>query len=163
VTRTCTICSHEERAGIDDAIVARTASFRDIARRYGVSKDAVSRHTKEHLPELLAMARDAERYARADVLLDRIEALQSRTEAALARAEEGDNLTAIFAGIREMRRGLELIGEVTKQLDRSPTVNLSLNAEWIELRTAIVQALALHPGARSAVLGAIQGIENGSP
>ncbi len=118
-------------------------------------------HLKEHLPELLALARDAERYARADSLLDRVEDLQRRTEEALAKAEESENLFATFRGISEMRRNLELIGEVTKELNRTPTLNLNLSPEWLELRAVIVGALEPHHEARDDVLKAIERLGNG--
>jgi len=116
-------------------------------------------HLKEHLPELLALARDAERYARADSLLDRVEDLQRRTEEALAKAEESENLFATFRGISEMRRNLELIGEVTKELNRTPTLNLTLNPEYIELRTAILAAVEPHPEAAASISRAMLEIE----
>lgn len=119
-------------------------------------------HLKEHLPKLLALARDAERAARADSLLDRIEGLQERTEAALTKAEEGENPFATFRGIAEMRRNLELIGEITKELNRTPTLNLSVNPEWLEVRAVLVGALEPFPAARGRVLEALEGIDNGS-
>ena len=158
--RSCTICSHESRDAIEDAFIAGTPKRR-IASHYGVSERAVRYHTREHLPALLALARDAERAARADSLLDRIEALQSRTLAILEATEEtGEHRTAL-AAIREARGNLELIGEVTKELDRTPTLNLHLNPEWLELRAVIVGALDAHPDARGAVLRALEGAGNG--
>jgi len=159
--RTCTVCSHPNRADIEDAIVIHSQSKRRIAAQHGVTEQALRRHLREHLPALLALARDAERAARADTLLDRIEALQSRTEEALAKAESSDNLFATFRGISEMRRNLELIGEVTKELNRTPSLNLHLNAEWIELRSVIIGALDPHPDARDAVVRAIASVGNG--
>jgi hypothetical protein len=161
VPRGCTICSSGHRDEIEDAYLAGTPKRR-IASHFSVTERAVRHHLREHLPELLALARDAERYARADSLLDRVEALQRRTEEALAKAESSDNLFATFRGISEMRRNLELIGEVTKELNRAPTLNLQLNAEWIEIRTGIMQALEPFPHARGAVLRAIEGASNGS-
>jgi len=119
----------------------------------------VRHHLKEHLPELLALARDVERYARADSLLDRVEDLQRRTEEALAKAEEAENLFATFRGISEMRRNLELIGEVTKELNRTPTLNLQLNPQYIAVRTAIVQAVEPYPEAREAISQAMLELE----
>src|SRR5215218_250767 len=132
---------------------------RRIAARFSVTERAVRYHLKEHLPELLALARDAERYARADSLLDRVEDLQRRTEEALAKAEESENLFATFRGISEMRRNLELIGEVTKELNRTPTLNLTLNPEYIELRTAILAAVEPHPEAAASISRAMLEIE----
>jgi len=158
--RSCTICRHADRDAIEDAFVAGTPKRR-IASRYGVTERAVRHHTREHLPALLALARDAERAARADSLLDRIEALQSRTLAILEASQETHDHRVALAAIREVRANLELIAEVTKELDRTPTLNLHLNPEWLELRTTIVGALDPHPEARGAVLRALEGVGNG--
>jgi len=55
-----------------------------------------------------------------------------------------------------MRHNLELIGEVTKEINRTPTLNLHLNPEWVELRTAIVLALEPYSEAKDAVVRAIE-------
>jgi hypothetical protein len=146
---------------MEDAFLAGQAKRR-IAAQCGVTEQALRRHLSEHLPELLALARDAERYARGDSLLDRIEALQSRTEQALTKAEEGENPFATFRGISEMRRNLELIGEVTKELNRTPTLNLSMNPEYIAVRTAIVQAVEPYPEVREAISQAMLELEEGN-
>jgi hypothetical protein len=162
MARLCTVCTHERRYDIDSILVDRSGSYRDIAGRFGVSKTAIGRHVSEgHISELLALASDAERAAHADGLLDRVEALQSRTEEALAKAESSDNLFATFRGITEMRRNLELIGEVTKELNRQPTLNLALNPEYIELRTAILAAVEPHPEAAASISRAMLELENG--
>jgi DNA-binding transcriptional ArsR family regulator len=161
--RNCTVCAHEKRAEIDSKLVDRAASYRDIASQFGLNYSAIGRHVSSgHISELIAMAADAEQAAHADTLLDRIEALQRRTEEALTKAEESEDAFATFRGISEMRRNLELIGEVSKQLDRKPTVNLHLNPEWIEVRTNIVLALERHPEARESVLRALEGVGNGN-
>ena len=155
--RACSICSHEHRDAMEDAFIAGQAKRR-IASQHGVTERAVRYHMREHLPALLALARDAERAARADTLLDRMEALQSQTLAILDAPE--DQRTAL-AAIREARRNLELIGEATKELDRAGTINLSLNPEWLELRGVIVAALGPHPAARDSVLRALEVGGNG--
>ena len=157
--RACSICSHEHRDAMEDAFIAGQAKRR-IASQHGVTERAVRYHMREHLPALLALARDAERAARADTLLDRMEALQSQTLAILDAPE--DQRTAL-AAIAQARRNLELIGEVTKELDRG-TINLALNPEWLEIRGVIVAALEPHPAARDSVLRALEGVgNNGRP
>jgi hypothetical protein len=161
--RVCTVCAHESRYDIDSILVDRSKAYRDIARRYNVSKDAISRHVSGgHISELIALAADAERSAQADTLLDRIEDLQARTLAILESSEETREHGTALSAIREARRNLELIGEVTKELNRTPTLNLHLNAEWIELRTVILKALAPHLEARDSVLRALERAGNGS-
>jgi hypothetical protein len=160
--RVCTICSHGSRYDIDSILVDRSKPYRDIARQYGVSKDAVGRHVSEgHVSDLLKLAADAERASRADSLLDRIEDLQSRTLAILEAAEQEHDHRMALAAIAQARRNLEVVGEITKELNRTPTLNLLLNQEWIELRTVIVGALDPHPDARDAVLKALESGGNG--
>jgi hypothetical protein len=162
--RVCTVCTHEQRFAIEELLATRQASYRNIAQRFGVSLDAVSRHVRSgHVGALLALAADAERAAQADTLLDRIEALQRRIEAFLSRVEHTDNYSATLGAFREMRSNLELIGEVTRELDRAGTINLKLNPEWLELRGVIVAAMEPHPAARDSILRALEGVGNGRP
>jgi hypothetical protein len=148
---------------MEDAFIAGQAKRR-IASQHGVTERAVRYHMREHLPALLALARDAERAARADTLLDRIEALHSRTMAILEAVEGRDEHGTALAAIREARRNLELVGEVSRELDRTATVHLALNPEWLELRGVIITALEPHPSARDSVLRALEGVgNNGRP
>jgi hypothetical protein len=50
MSRTCTVCRHPDRNDIDAALRAGTP-YRDIARRFQLSKDAISRHRGNHLPQ----------------------------------------------------------------------------------------------------------------
>ena len=160
--RVCTICSHEQRFAIEELLATRQSTYRGIARKYGVSEDAVSRHVKAgHVSQLLALAADAERAARADSLLDRIEALHSRTLAILAAVEGTDEHGTTLAAIREARRNLELIGEVTRELDRAGTVNLELTVEWQEVKAVLVNTLASYPEAQQAVFDALEEAPDG--
>jgi hypothetical protein len=165
VPRECTVCANPDAVLINEAIIGigehGKLSNRAITRQYDLSKDAVRRH-REHIPEMLARASRAEEVAKADSLLDRLEDLQRRTEGVLEEVEGTENYGAILGAIREMRRNLEVIGELTKELNRAPTLNLQLNAEWIEIRTEIMQALEPYSEARGAVLRALECASNGS-
>jgi hypothetical protein len=155
--RACSICGHEHRDAMEDAFIAGQAKRR-IASRHGVSERAVRYHMREHLPGLLALARDAERAARADTLLDRIEYLQSQTLVILDAPE--DQRTAL-AAIAQARHNLELIGEVTRELDRAGTINLELTVEWQEVKAVLVNTLASYPEAQQAVFSALEEAPNG--
>jgi transposase-like protein len=161
--RVCTICSHEQRFAIEELLATRQSTYRGIARKFGVSEDAVSRHVKAgHVSQLLALAADAERAAQADNLLDRIEALHSRTLAILEAVEGTDAHSTALAAIREARRNLELIGEVTRELDRAGTINLELTVEWQEVKAVLVNTLASYPEAQQAVFSALEEAPNGN-
>ena len=146
---------------MEDAFIAGQAKRR-IASQHGVSERAVRYHMREHLPALLALARDAERAARADTLLDRIEALQRRIEEFLSRVEHTDNYSATLGAFREMRSNLELIGEVTRELDRAGTINLELTVEWQEVKAVLVNTLASYPEAQQAVFNALEEAPDGN-
>jgi hypothetical protein len=155
VTRVCTICTHEDRREIDRLLVARSESYRDIARQYAVSKDAVSRHTKEHLPELLVKAHEAEEAARADELLMDVRRIQARTLLALKRAEDAHDWLTMLRAVREARENIRLLGELRGKLDTRP-INIHLHPEYVEVRALVVQALEPFPAARNAVVRALE-------
>jgi transposase-like protein len=159
--RVCTICSHEQRFAIEELLATRQSTYRGIARKYGVSEDAVSRHVRSgHVGALLALAADAERTAQADTLLDRIESLQGRTLAILEAAEQTNEHRTALSAIREARANLELAGEITRELDRG-TINLELTVEWQEVRAVLVNTLASYPEAQQAVFNSLGEAPNG--
>ncbi len=158
--RTCTICSHDEAHAINVALVHRDP-FRHIASLYEVSTGALQRHAHDHLPEMLARAKDAVEVADAGSLLDRVEGLYRRTEAILEAAETEREWGTALQAIRECRGNLELLGRVTKELQDAPTFNLYLSPEWLELRAVVVGALEPYPDARGSVLRALEGGGNG--
>lgn len=127
-----------------------------------MSKTAVSRHTKEHLPDLLTKAHEAEQLAEADKLLTDIRKIQVRTLLMLQEAEKSGDLRTALAAVREARNNIALLGELRGALDRRPVVNVLVSPEWLELRALIVGALEPHPAARDAVVRAIAKVGNGS-
>jgi hypothetical protein len=161
VPRSCTICTHPEREAIDEALVGGIA-FPALVAEYRVSKDSLSRHKANHLPAKLVMAQAAEEVAQADTLLGQVRDLQGRALTILGRAEEAGDLRTALGAIREARGNLELLAKLLGELDERPVVNLNLSPEWLELRAVIVGALEPHPQALRAVVGALEGAENGS-
>ncbi len=160
MARSCSICTHSARAGIDRALVGGE-SFRGIARTYRVSEDAIARHRAQHLPERLAKAEAASEAAEATDLLREVAALRSKAYGLLLRAErEGDIRTAL-AGVREARSCLELLAELQGELDRRPVVNLVVSAEWLTVRAAMIAALAPYPEARRGVAERLVALEAG--
>jgi hypothetical protein len=142
--RECTVCTHPDAVLINEAIALERKSNRTIAQQFGVHYSAVQRH-RQHIPQLLLQASRAEEVAQADSLLDRLEDLQKRTQAILDEVEDTDLYGVKLGAIREMRRNLELIGEVTKELNRAPTLNLHLRPEWMEVKAVILDAVDRHP------------------
>jgi hypothetical protein len=158
------VCCHERRSEIDAALVAGEP-YRHIAARFGVSTTALQRHKADHLPASLVAAQEAQEAANADTLLDRLRDLLDRADSqyTLARGlvakavSTGDLRAATGAlgagngAIREARACLELLAELEGELDRRPTLNLTISAEWVTLRAAMLDALTPYPDARVAV------------
>jgi len=133
-------------------MVAHTP-YRSIAHQYGISHTSLIRHHDDHLPAVLAQAKEAAEEARADDLLAQLKGLRGKAIQILARAEREGDLRAALGAIREARATIELLGELAGELDRRAVVNVTLSAEWLLVRAAILAALAPFPEARAAVAG----------
>jgi hypothetical protein len=161
VPRNCTVCTHPDRAEIDQALVAGESSYSLAARYSSLSRAAIQRHGDNHLPAKLVMAQAAEEVAQADTLLEQVRNLQRRALDILDKAEEAGELRTALGAIREARGNLELLAKLLGELDERPVVNLSVSPEWLELRAVIVTALGPHPEALRAVVGALESGGNG--
>ncbi len=144
------MCEHPKREGIDRALVGG-ASNRSVASLYDVSEAAVRRHKANHLPARLVMAQAAEEVAQADDLLGQMQDLQQRTLAILEAAEETRQHRTALGAIREARSNLELLAKLLGELDERPVTNVLISAEWVMVRTAMMEALGAYPQARVAV------------
>jgi hypothetical protein len=146
---------------MDEALVEGVA-FPALAAKYGVSKDALSRHKAKHLPAKLVMAQAAEEVARADDLLGQVRDLQRRALDVLDKAESAGDLRTALGAIREARGNLELLAKLLGELNEQPVVNLYLSPEWLELRALIVGAVEPFPEARESVVRALESAGNGA-
>lgn len=154
----CSACVHPQRAEIDAALV-RSASYRDIARQFRLSKDAILRHNAGHVAEHLAKAKAAEEIAAADSLLEELQRLRRRALAILDKAEGADDLRTALAVIREARSMVELLLETEGKLDRRDVLNVTLSPEWLHIQSVMINALEPFPDARIAVAEALVMIE----
>jgi hypothetical protein len=155
--RACTICTHPEHDAIDRALVDG-ASLRDIAGQYGVSKNAVDRHKAEHLPSIMVKSKEASEIAHADHLLAEANRLY-RVATTIMDTNLAKKPMVTLQAVRVAGRILELLGELMGELQRTPTVNIHLSAEWLEVRAVLVQALQPYPEARTAVAAALSEVE----
>ncbi len=156
--RTCTVCSHPELVTIDRRLVEGTANRR-VASHHGLTERAVRNHKANHLSAALTRAKAAQEVARADDLLSEVRGLQARTLAILEAAEDAGEYRTALAAIAEARRNLELLGKLAGELDDRPTVNILVSAEWVEIRTVLLEALSPYPHARAAVAKGLMELE----
>ena len=127
--RACTVCTHSERPAIDRELVGGTAAIRNLAERFGLSPAALLRHRESHLPRLLVKAKAAEEQAEAGTLLAKLEKLEARIARALDQAEASKDYRGVFAGVREMRELVRLLGELRGELESGPRVQVAVNVQ----------------------------------
>lgn len=120
--RTCTICTHPERANIDRLLIAG-GSLRDIAGQFRLSKTALERHKNNDLPATLVRVRGATYMAGADALLSQAQELQQRTIRLLDKAEKAGELRTALADIVAARGNLELLGKLHETGDLEPRLS----------------------------------------
>lgn len=156
--RVCTVCRHPERTSIDEALATGRDSFRGIARQYRVSPDAVERHHRSHLPAQLAKAAAAQEITSASDLLGQMLDLQRRT---LEILEAPDNQKVAVAAISQARQNIELLAELTGKLAHQPSVNVLISAEWVTVRSAVLDALMSFPEARAVVSARLLALGDG--
>lgn len=157
MTRVCTVCSLSpmERRLVDEELVRR-APYRTIAHIYGVSRYALMRHAKEHLPALLAKAHEADQRADADKLLKNLEGLHGKTLKLLTEAEASGEINTALRAIGVARRNLELLAKLIGELDERPVTNIYI-AEVVQ--QVIIEALDPYPQAGLAVAEALAVLE----
>lgn len=134
---------------------------RRIAAQRAVSEQAVRRHKADHLPEHLAKAHEVEEVADAGTLLSRLRGLNQETAEILKEArKEGskDNELALKA-IARVEKQIELEGRLLDVLKDRPQVNILVSAEWVQIRTAMLEALAPYSDARIAVARRLMELE----
>jgi hypothetical protein len=156
--RTCTICTHAQRAAIEAALVAGNG-HRDIAGRFGLSKTAVARHASDHVKQEIAQAQEARDEAQALDVVRQLKAINAAAVAILAAARRtGEHETALRA-IDRIQRQLELQAKLLGELDDRPQVNVLLAPEWLAVRSALLSALLPYPQARIDVAAALVALE----
>jgi hypothetical protein len=110
----------------------------------------------DHLQAHLVQARAAEAMTQADDLLAKVQRLEHEARRIGQKAEAaGDHRTAL-QGIRELIRIVELLAKLRGELQTAPTTNVLVLAEWQQVRTRLLAALAPFPKARTAVANALQ-------
>jgi hypothetical protein len=119
----------------------------------------VYRHKTEHLPAHLLKAREAEEVAQADGLLEQARHLQTHALDILQRAGKAGDLRTALAAISQARGNLELLGKLAGELDERPVVNVLVSAEWVMIRTTMLEVLAPYPEARAAVADSLMELE----
>jgi len=160
MARKCNVCDSKKLDEINEKLVASTP-IAVLSRNYGITWDSLKRHKQNHLPKALKESRAIQEVTRADNLLDQIEELRTKAISLLTKAENAGDLKTALQGIGQARACLELLAKIRGELAQEGTVNIMISAEWIELRSIILQVLEPYPKARQNLLERLNGVKIG--
>lgn len=168
----CGICRHADRTRIEATRIAG-ASLDNIARRFGVSRDAVHRHCTRHIPEDLKaqyLAGIPLKELAAKAASEGISVLQYlsliratlMTEFQLAAAVHDRHATSALAG--RLTEVLRAIGSISGEMASMATtltvngniVNVMNHPQLANLQANLLRSLAPFPEARNAVIEALR-------
>jgi len=112
----CSVCTHEKRQEIDQALI-NGDSFRYVSQRFSVSTAALHRHRHGgHIAKTLVKAQNAREVAAADNLLDQVRQLQNIALGIVVKAANKGDLKTALMGIREARGCLDLLAKLQGDL-----------------------------------------------
>jgi HrpA-like RNA helicase len=128
--RKCSLCIHARRQEIEQALLCGD-SYRIVAQRFTVSRDAVVRH-RRHLPAALVRAEELKEIAHGESLVAHLRDLIAEAQRLKVVAEKAGDYRAALAAVRELCRIVELIAKLSGELEshsETKILNVTLDAE----------------------------------
>lgn len=167
-----TIENHIDRARIERDLALGRPLAR-IAKKYGVSKDAAWRHKAKLPPQLkaalaahaLAPTEDLEklRIDESEGLLASLGAQRARLLIAQDAALESEQFGIVAQLAGGIHRNIELVGKYLGEFASHATmttISILITPEYLQMRTALVRALAPYREAAAAVAQVLHQIES---
>jgi hypothetical protein len=82
-------------------------------------------------------------------------------EVRLVETKHADPRQLVLQTAKRLEGAVELLARIRGEIKDTTVLNLTMTAEWVEIRTVILQALEPHPAARLAVAGALESYAGG--
>jgi len=173
----CSVCQHPRRPEIDHSLANRVSEHR-VAKRFGVSRDAIHRHKKRHLPPQLEAALLSRNGAPSPIDLEQLRKDESEGVLQTLIWQKAHVLQQIDTAIMNhdpvavsrfhdvLLKNTQTIAKIVGELathSKHITNNFLIAPEYLELRHAVIQALAPFPDARRAVALKLQALERQPP
>jgi hypothetical protein len=166
-----TITEHVDRARIERDLALGRPLPR-IAKKYGVSVWAALRHKRKLPPQLKAAlaghalrpAEDLEklRIDESEALLSNLAAQRARLLISQDAAMEAEQFGVVAQLASGVHRNLELVGKYLGEFAShsvQTTISILITSEYLELRAALLRALAPYADARRAVAATLHQVE----
>jgi hypothetical protein len=168
----CSICASKHRHQLEIGL-AHGIAHNALARRFGVSPDAVSRHAQNHVtPAMRAAILTAQRPSEIDLealqasesegLLSQLVHQRARLQTHVAMAVDYGDVKAAISAEGAITSNLQLVsrllGMIVQRHDVRST-SILISSDYLQLRQVIVQALRPFPEAAQAVGAALHRLE----
>ena len=171
----CNVCRHPERARIE-AMVCGGAAQLIVGKQFGLTKDTMSRHFKNHVTP----QRRAELVAGPAKVQDLVNAAADESKGLLeyfqitrsvlfnqflAAAEAGDRqgvsliATRLLAALDRLGRLTGELREVSGITVNNNIVNLFASPEFLALQRGLLDLARKHPGARGDIVQLLRGLD----
>ena len=121
MARRCRVGDSSDRDSVDAAIVAGEP-IRGIADCFGIGRESVRRHAKNHPSPAPAAMQAASNHATAKTTLERMEARHEILADVVQAARASGRSTTIINASRELRQTAELQAKITGDLKDRPHV-----------------------------------------
>ncbi len=151
----CGVCTQPSRGAIERDLMAGIG-FAAIARTYGPGRDSLRNHKRHHV-DREAWSRVPEPQRRVLTTLERVEQSAAILEAEVSRKLKRNADPLPVMG--ELRRTLELVAKLKRELDEAPSINLTVSPDYLAVREVIMRALEDHPVIRAQVSAALMSAE----
>lgn len=122
----CAICAHPDTAKLNVALINGTTTLRAIEKSFpGVSRSSLGRHKRTCLPTIASAALQSLAGVDADVVPEpetvdgRAKEMASKGRSAVLLALKRRDYRTAFAGMREIRGFLEIMGKISGELGPS--------------------------------------------
>ena len=116
------ICIDERRSEIEGAVLAGD-SYRTVAQRFGISRDAVVRHRK-HLVPATPNSLKVEQIFPSNTLVEELQAFTADAQRIKEKAETEGDLRTALAAVKELCRIVELVARLRGEIDGRAQINV---------------------------------------
>jgi hypothetical protein len=125
----CTVCSHPDLHAIDQALLAGDVTLRDLARHYGLSRSALSRHHQHLQAKIYQAQKRLEQNLRLGYVF-KLNQILAEVEIAAAKALADDNIDQVFKGARVRNRLIRDLGKLDTPWDPLTVYRVHASPDW---------------------------------
>jgi hypothetical protein len=168
----CTVCTSPHRHKVEIGLTYKTP-YRVLAKRYGLSEDAVARHCRNHLSATMRAAIlaaqkpaavDLEALTRSEEegLLAQLVSQRARLQIAAEQAQGLGDTSGTVRAERAITQNLELVAKLLGQLVQHHQVthaSVLVSPDYLRLRQVLIDTLRPFPAAVLAVGKALAALE----